>query len=82
MEWSPAKWKAVKDYCPNKFRDICHRCSQKYDVVDNIGMFGCSYHPGTYNEEWSWCQKKKRKIRWINYHGFGLDTPIRERHTG
>ena len=82
--WSAAKWEAVQEYCPDKYRDVCYRCSQTYDVVDNIGMFGCAYHPGKYNEEtgWSCCNRKKRKVRWRNLYGFGLDDPVQERHTG
>jgi hypothetical protein len=82
--WTAAKLKAVQEFCPDKFKDKCYRCSQEYYIVDNIGRFLCSYHPGEYSEDtgWSCCKKKKRKIRWRNFHGFGVDKPVVERHSG
>jgi len=85
-DWSELKWKAVKDYCPDKYRDTCYRCGIRYDVVDNIGRFQCSYHPGKYDGEtgWSCCGEKKRKVRHRNFHGFLDETRLnyKERHTG
>lgn len=83
-KWSDQKWKAVQDYCPQIYRKVCLRCSKKYDVVDNIGMFKCTYHPGTYDDEkgWSCCQRKKRRMRQRLYHGFEKVMVFEERHTG
>lgn len=82
--WTDAKLKAVEEFCPDKFKDRCYKCSIMYDIVDNIGRFQCSYHPGTYYDEtgWSCCNKKKHKVRWRNFHGFGVDKPVAERYNG
>ena len=83
-QWSDEKMKAVAEFCPNKPTDICSDCSQKYDVVDNIGMFRCVFHPGTYDEYtgWSCCHKKKRRIRWRTFQGFEKVQVHKERHSG
>lgn len=82
--WSELKNKASDEFCPKKPTDICYNCSQKYDVVDNIGMFRCTFHPGTYDEDtgWSCCRKKKRRLRYRTFQGFEKVQVRRERHSG